>query len=137
MDILEELSKKTGIPLEILKDKVKFRHIGGPGDVDGEIFAIEDIVVNGEVKFNKGEMITIIEIASTIQEEEEKSWGALLENAIDDLKKHLQLTNYTNVKYGIAIGFRYKPADVLVGRPSERIKIMMKVYMRYELGLKG
>jgi len=126
-DILTALSEKSGVSLGKLEGKVNFTRRGGGGEVDG-ILVLEDIVVNGEVKFKKGEVIAIIEMESTVTE---KSFDELLDGAIEDLKKHLQLDRYKSVNYGIAIGFSYDPKKVLAEEPG--IPPVIKVYTREEL----
>ncbi|MGB9718754.1 MAG: hypothetical protein ACPL4E_10020 [Thermoproteota archaeon] len=116
---------------------MEFKHISGTGEVDGVISAVKDIVVGDRVVFKKGEDIAVIEIGSTMLKEKNKSLEDLLGEAIKDLKNHMQLDDYKNVQYGIAIGFRYKPVDVLAGWPSERIEIKIEAYTRSELGLGG
>jgi len=80
------------------------------------------------VVFKKDDVITIIEMESTISEE---SFEKLLSGAIKDLKNHLQLPDYKNVKYGIAIGFSYDPEEVL----AEELGVppLIRVYTRGEL----
>ena len=127
-DILVALSEKTGIPLNELEDKVVFNHRGGGGMVDGEIKADEDIVVDGKMVFKKGEVIAIIEMESTVTG---RSLEDLCDGAIKDLRNHLQLDNYKNIRYGVAMGFSYDPVQVLaeeLGKPP-----LIRVYTRGEL----
>jgi len=126
-DILIALSEKAGIPLNVLEDKVEFRHYGGSGEVDGEIIAVKDINVNDKAVFKKGDVIAIVEMESTISGEELEK---LCKGACKDLKNHIKLDYHKTVKYGIAIGFSYDPADILAGEPGE---ILVKVYLRSEL----
>jgi len=127
-DILKAFSEKSGIPMDALEGKVKFIRRGGGGEVDGILSTLEDIVVDGEVVFKKDDVITIIEMESTISG---KSFKDPPEGAIDDLKNHLQLDKYKNVKYGIAIGFSYDPKEVLAEEPG--VPPLIKVYTRGEL----
>lgn len=62
----------------------------------------------------------------------EKAWKGLREGTCEDLKKHVKLDNYKNVKYGIAVGFFYDPADVLAGEKSS-LGIKIEVYTRDEI----
>jgi len=127
-DILKAFSEKSGIPLDVLEGRVKFIRRGGGGEVDGVLSALEDIIVNDEVVFKKGDVIAIIEMKSTITG---KSFEELLSGAIKDLKNHLQLPDYKNVKYGIAIGFSYDPVQVLAEEPG--MPPLIKVYTGEEL----
>jgi hypothetical protein len=127
-DILKAFSEKSGIPMDALEGKVKFIRRGGGGEVDGEILALEDIIVDGEVVFKKDDVIAIIEMKSTITG---KSFEELLGGAMEDLKNHLQFDKYKNVKYGIAIGFSYDPKEVLAEEPG--VPPLIKVYTRGEL----
>jgi len=76
----------------------------------------------------KDDVIAIIEMKSTITG---KSFEELLGGAIKDLKNHLQLDKYKNVKHGIAIGFSYDPKEVLAGEPG--MPPLIRVYTRGEL----
>jgi len=107
---------------------VVFKRIGGKGKVDGDLSTLEDIVVDGKVVFKKDDVITIIEMESTIGG---KSLEDLCDGAIKDLKKHLQFDEYKNVRYGIAIGFSYDPEQVLAEEPG--VPPLIKVYAREEL----
>jgi len=61
-----------------------------------------------------------------------KSLEDLCNHARDtDLRDHLQLPDYKNVKYGIAIGFSYDPKEVLAEEPG--VPPLIKVYTRGEL----
>jgi len=130
-DILKAFSEKSGIPLDVLEGRVKFIRRGGGGEVDGILSTLEDIVVDGEVVFKKDDVIAIIEMKSTVTG---KSFEELLSGAIEDLKKHLQLPDYKNVKYGVAIGFSYDPVQVLAEEPG--MPPLIKVYTGEELIVK-
>jgi hypothetical protein len=81
------------------------------------------------VVFKKDDVITIIEMESTVSGE---SLEKLCNHARDtDLVNHLQLDEYKNVKYGIAIGFSYDPKEVLAEEPG--VPPLIKVYTREEL----
>jgi len=127
-DILKAFSEKPGIPLDVLEGRVKFIRRGGGGEVDGVLSASEDIIVDGEVVFKKDDVIAIIEMESTVTG---RSFEELLGGAIKDLKNHLQLPDYKNVKYGIAIGFSYDPKEVLGEEPG--VPPLIRVYTREEL----
>jgi len=127
-DILKAFSEKSGIPMDALEGKIRFKRVGGKGKVDGNLSALEDIVVDDEVVFKKGDVIAIIEMESTVTG---RSFEELLDNAIEDLKNHLQLDKYKNVKYGIAIGFSYDPKEVLAEEPG--VPPLIRVYTRGEL----
>jgi hypothetical protein len=128
-DILKAFSEKSGIPMDALEGKVRFRRVSGSGKVDGNLSALEDIVVDGEVVFKKDDVIAIIEMESTVSGE---SLEKLCNHARDtDLVNHLQLDEYKNVKYGIAIGFSYDPKEVLAEEPG--VPPLIKVYTRGEL----
>jgi hypothetical protein len=128
-DILTDLSEEMGILLNELEGKVVFRHVGGGGNVDGEIVANEDIIVNGKVAFKKGDVIAIIEVKSTTSG---KSLEKLCDDARDELVKHLfQPDDYKDVPYGVAVGFSYDPKRALHGEPGT--PPLIKVYSRDEL----
>lgn len=123
-DILAALARIAGIDLDGLK--VRFERIGGSGRVDGMIETEIDIMING-VPFKSGDVITIIEVKSTIKGENlEKLCGY----AYDELKDHIKLGGYEKVPYGIAIGFSYDPKDILAGEPDA---IKIEVYKMSEL----
>ncbi|MBO3841375.1 MAG: hypothetical protein FGF48_03030 [Candidatus Brockarchaeota archaeon] len=129
--ILAEFSKKTGIPLEVLRvrDTVNFQHIGGKRKPDGKIFALKDIVVNGKVVFKSGDTIAIIEMESTVRGGDLKKLCDDVKNT--DLKEHIKLDEYKDVQYGVAIGFSYDPVRALAGEPD--IPPLIEVYTRGEL----
>ncbi|NHV99956.1 MAG: hypothetical protein HA496_10025 [Thaumarchaeota archaeon] len=54
----------------------------------------------------------------------------MLDDAVDDLRNHLQFDKYKNVKYGIAIGFSYDPEQVLAEEPG--VPPLIRVYGRGE-----
>ncbi|MBO3842288.1 MAG: hypothetical protein FGF48_07725, partial [Candidatus Brockarchaeota archaeon] len=135
--LLATFSEKTEIPLSVLEGKnsmnedvVKFEYLkegksgeesSGRSKPDALMIANDDIVVNGKVAFKKGEVMAIIEVKSSVSEE---SPDDLCEVAMSEkgLERYVDIEEYKNVKYGIAIGFSYDPEDILVGEPG-RIKI--------------
>ncbi|MEM3523083.1 MAG: hypothetical protein QXU11_09170 [Thermoproteota archaeon] len=66
---------------------------------------------------------------STIKEGEDLE--DLCMGAYADLKKHIKLSGYENVPYGISIGFFYDPEEALAGEPGT--PPLIKVYARSEL----
>ncbi len=134
-DILMKFSEKTGISTNVLEDKVDLMYVAEPGkkEVDGIVKAKEDIMINEEVVFKKGEVMAIIEVESTVRKVDlEKVWGDMHEGTFEDLKEHIKLDSYKNVPYGIAIGFSYNPVDVLVGDKSS-LGIKIEVYTRSDI----
>ncbi|MBO3798127.1 MAG: hypothetical protein JTT13_04620 [Candidatus Brockarchaeota archaeon] len=119
-------SQKAGIELDGLK--VSFKRIGGGGKVDGVLIVESDATING-VTFKSGSVIAIIEMESTIKEGEDLE--DLCMGAYANLKKHIKLSGYENVPYGISIGFFYDPEEALAGEPGT--PPLIKVYARSEL----
>ncbi|MEM2600117.1 MAG: hypothetical protein QW482_10525, partial [Thermoproteota archaeon] len=124
-DIVKAFSQKTGIPPTLLKDNVELEHLGkGGSKPDGVLKAKDDIIIDGKVVFKKGEVIAIIEMKSSVKAEEVTP-ESLCEKAMgeDGLKRYIDIEEYKNTKYGIAIGFVYDPEDILADIKPDTIKI--------------
>lgn len=102
-------------------------HLGGRGKVDGEISAMEGIIVNDKVVFKKGDVIAIIEMESTVRGE---SLEKLCNGAYADLRNHIKFDEY-ETRYGIIIGFSYDPVQALAGELDTLP--LIKVYTKSEL----